>query len=277
MAATPDGGGYWLVASDGGIFSFGDAGSSARRGPSTSTSPSWAWPPRRTAVGTGWWPPTEESSASGRRILRFCSHRRARCPQLKRGRHRFRGRRDGVLVGHGARRPDSLWRRRRRRRTRWVTRSHCRHFGPIAPREVFVHVHLGSTPPIADSIVVEAGSLTALLSLIRAVASRSVLVQRAVSYRRSYSTPRGLGVPRIRGHALLSEVALEDPPDRALWQARRGSTCARCLRAIVTGTIADVGPKARARRCSRPHPRYLVPNGDVGARHSRYYVRETRR
>jgi len=25
MAATFDGGGYWLVASDGGIFSFGDA------------------------------------------------------------------------------------------------------------------------------------------------------------------------------------------------------------------------------------------------------------
>ena len=25
MAATPDGHGYWLVASDGGIFSFGDA------------------------------------------------------------------------------------------------------------------------------------------------------------------------------------------------------------------------------------------------------------
>jgi hypothetical protein len=25
MAATPDGGGYWLVASDGGIFTFGDA------------------------------------------------------------------------------------------------------------------------------------------------------------------------------------------------------------------------------------------------------------
>ena len=25
MAASPDGGGYWLVASDGGIFSFGDA------------------------------------------------------------------------------------------------------------------------------------------------------------------------------------------------------------------------------------------------------------
>jgi hypothetical protein len=25
MAATPDGGGYWLVASDGGIFTYGDA------------------------------------------------------------------------------------------------------------------------------------------------------------------------------------------------------------------------------------------------------------
>ena len=26
MAATPSGNGYWMVASDGGIFSFGDAG-----------------------------------------------------------------------------------------------------------------------------------------------------------------------------------------------------------------------------------------------------------
>ncbi len=26
IAATPDGGGYWLVASDGGVFSYGDAG-----------------------------------------------------------------------------------------------------------------------------------------------------------------------------------------------------------------------------------------------------------
>jgi hypothetical protein len=26
MTAAPDGGGYWLVASDGGIFSFGDVG-----------------------------------------------------------------------------------------------------------------------------------------------------------------------------------------------------------------------------------------------------------
>jgi hypothetical protein len=26
IAATPDGGGYWLTASDGGIFNYGDAG-----------------------------------------------------------------------------------------------------------------------------------------------------------------------------------------------------------------------------------------------------------
>ena len=26
MASTPDGAGYWLVAADGGIFAFGDAG-----------------------------------------------------------------------------------------------------------------------------------------------------------------------------------------------------------------------------------------------------------
>ena len=42
MAATPDGKGYWLVASDGGIFAFGDAGfygSPGRR--STSRSSGW--------------------------------------------------------------------------------------------------------------------------------------------------------------------------------------------------------------------------------------------
>ena len=39
MAATPDGGGYWLVASDGGIFSYGDAASTGRPVHSTSTPP----------------------------------------------------------------------------------------------------------------------------------------------------------------------------------------------------------------------------------------------
>ena len=32
MAATPDGGGYWLVASDGGVFNYGDAGFYGSRG-----------------------------------------------------------------------------------------------------------------------------------------------------------------------------------------------------------------------------------------------------
>ena len=49
IAATPDGGGYWLVASDGGVFTFGDAASSGSTGECTSTSPSWASPPPRTA------------------------------------------------------------------------------------------------------------------------------------------------------------------------------------------------------------------------------------
>ena len=64
MAATPDGQGYWLVASDGGIFTFGTPPTSARRARRTSTSPSWAWRPRRTGAATGWWPPTAGSSPS---------------------------------------------------------------------------------------------------------------------------------------------------------------------------------------------------------------------
>ena len=46
MAATPDGGGYWLVAADGGIFTFGDArfyGSMGGDPPQPARS--WAWPP----------------------------------------------------------------------------------------------------------------------------------------------------------------------------------------------------------------------------------------
>ncbi len=54
MAATLDGGGYWLVASDGGIFAFGDAPLlRLDRQPSTSTSRSSAW--RATPDGGGYW------------------------------------------------------------------------------------------------------------------------------------------------------------------------------------------------------------------------------
>ena len=63
--STADGGGYWLVASDGGIFTFGDAPFYGSTGwHAASTSPSWAWRPLRTAAATGWWPPTAASSAS---------------------------------------------------------------------------------------------------------------------------------------------------------------------------------------------------------------------
>ena len=51
MAATPDGGGYWLVASDGGIFSSATPASTARPGAWTSTSRWSAWPPPPAAGG----------------------------------------------------------------------------------------------------------------------------------------------------------------------------------------------------------------------------------
>ena len=64
MAATPTGTGYWMVAADGGIFSFGDAPFYGSMGGTRSTSPSWAWPPHPPARATGWWPPTAASSPS---------------------------------------------------------------------------------------------------------------------------------------------------------------------------------------------------------------------
>ena len=64
-APTPSGTGYWLVASDGGVFAFGDAALLRLHGrPSRSTSRSSAWPPPPTARATGWWPATAASSPS---------------------------------------------------------------------------------------------------------------------------------------------------------------------------------------------------------------------
>ena len=64
MAATPDGGGYWLVAADGGVFSFGDASFFGSMGGSHLNSPSSAWPPTPAPGATGWWPPTAACSHS---------------------------------------------------------------------------------------------------------------------------------------------------------------------------------------------------------------------
>ena len=65
MAATPDGGGYWLVASDGGIFAFGDAALPRLDGGEHLNSPvvGMSSSTRRRAA-TGWWPPTAGSSPS---------------------------------------------------------------------------------------------------------------------------------------------------------------------------------------------------------------------
>ena len=65
MAATPDGKGYWLVAADGGIFAFGDAGFYGSTGSLPLNKPIVGMAvDARTARATGWWPATAASSPS---------------------------------------------------------------------------------------------------------------------------------------------------------------------------------------------------------------------
>jgi hypothetical protein len=56
MASTPDGHGYWLVASDGGIFTFGDAGFYGSTGGSAAPQPTIGM--ARTPDGGGYWTAT---------------------------------------------------------------------------------------------------------------------------------------------------------------------------------------------------------------------------
>ena len=51
VAPTPDDRGYWLVASDGGVFAYGDAGFFGSTGNLVLNRPVWAWRPRPTARG----------------------------------------------------------------------------------------------------------------------------------------------------------------------------------------------------------------------------------
>jgi ribosomal protein L24E len=53
MAATPSGQGYWLVASDGGVFSFGDAGFHGSTGSIVLNKPAVGMAP--TPSGQGYW------------------------------------------------------------------------------------------------------------------------------------------------------------------------------------------------------------------------------
>ena len=62
MAATPDGKGYWLVAADGGVFAYGDAGFYGSMGGSSLVAPVVGM--AATPDGKGYWlgPPTEGCS-----------------------------------------------------------------------------------------------------------------------------------------------------------------------------------------------------------------------
>ena len=65
MAATPDGGGYWLVAADGGVFTFGDARFYGSMGGHHLNAPIVGMAATPDGGGTGWSPPTAASSTSG--------------------------------------------------------------------------------------------------------------------------------------------------------------------------------------------------------------------
>ena len=53
LAATPDRGGYWLVAKDGGIFAFGTPRSTARWAAKAQRARSSEWPRRPTVAAIG--------------------------------------------------------------------------------------------------------------------------------------------------------------------------------------------------------------------------------
>ena len=107
MAATPSGHGYWLVAADGGIFSFGDADFHGSTGRSISRSRSSAWPPRPPATVTGSSRPT---AASSRSATHTSTARPRRCGRGARRRHRHQRHRQR-LRGTARQRPRRALRR----------------------------------------------------------------------------------------------------------------------------------------------------------------------
>ena len=108
MAATADGGGYWVVASDGGIFAFGDAHFYGSIGGHRLTRPWWAWPSTPPPAATGRWPPTAASSPSTPRFLGSTGEHRLTQPVVgMQARPNGRGYRlvaaDGGIFAFGAR------------------------------------------------------------------------------------------------------------------------------------------------------------------------------
>ena len=71
MAAGPGGNGYWLVASDGGIFSYGSAPFLGSFGGTPLNAPIVGMAAAANGGGTGWPPRTAASSTTARGLLRL--------------------------------------------------------------------------------------------------------------------------------------------------------------------------------------------------------------
>ena len=110
VASTPDGGGYWLVASDGRVFPFGDAGFYGSASNLALNAPILGMAP--TPSGKGYWLVASDGGIFNYGDAGFFgSTRRPAAQQAHRG-HRRLARRRGVLAG-GLRRRDLQLRRRR--------------------------------------------------------------------------------------------------------------------------------------------------------------------
>ena len=119
MAATPDGKGYWEVASDGGLFAFGDAtfyGSMGGQPLNAADRGHDAPPPP--ARATGRWPATAACSPSARPVLRLDGRQ---APERADRRHGRNARRPGLLGGGQRRRAVRLRRCRLLRLDGWQT------------------------------------------------------------------------------------------------------------------------------------------------------------
>ena len=110
MAATADGRGYWLVASDGGVFAYGDAQFSGSAGATHLNEPIVGMAP--TADGDGYWLVASDGGVfayGDAPVLRF---RGATPPQQADRGHGPDRRWQGLLAGGLRRRHLRLWRRR---------------------------------------------------------------------------------------------------------------------------------------------------------------------